>query len=130
VLTSHLADLRHRFVRSGELLMQVGRIDSLRVRLEIPEREMADVHIGAQVKYKPESEPWRVASGRVVVIDLQGERAVDRESFYGVEIVIDNRELGLLPGQRGSVRLYGRSRSLWGQLLRSTLQTLRLDFFL
>jgi putative peptide zinc metalloprotease protein len=130
VLTSHLADLRYRFVRSGELLMQVGRVDSLRVRLEIPEREMADVRIGARVKYKPESRPWQVAAGHVVVIDLQGERAEDRESFYGVEILIDNHNLGLLPGQRGSVRLYGRSRSLWGQLLRSTLQTLRLDFFL
>lgn len=130
VLTGRLADLEYRFVSSGELLMQVGRVDSLRVRLEIPERDMADVQMGSLVKFKPASMAWSVARGRIIVIDLIGERAEDREAYYGVEILIDNAELGLVPGQRGQVKMYGRKRSLWGQALHKTIQTLRLDFFL
>jgi hypothetical protein len=67
--------------------------------------------------------------GRIVVMDLAGERVEDGESWYGVEIVFDNTGLALVPGQRGKVRLLGKRRSLWGQLLRNGVQTLRLDFF-
>jgi len=130
VLNPHVSEVEHRFVREGEMLMQIGRTDSLRVRLEIPERNMADVELGSRVKFKPASRPGEVVRGRVVVIDLAGEAAVDEEAFYGVEIVMDNSALGLVPGQRGKVRLYGKSRSLWGQLIRSAIQTLRLDFFI
>ncbi len=130
VLSPHTAELLHRFVREGEMLMQIGRTDSLRVRLEIPERNMAEVELGSLVKFKPASQPRAVVRGRVVVIDLVGEAAVDEEAYYGVEIVMDNTGLGLVPGQRGRVRLYGRRRSLWGQLLHSAIQTLRLDFFI
>ncbi|MFC1627650.1 efflux RND transporter periplasmic adaptor subunit [Gemmatimonadota bacterium] len=129
VMNAHVAELEHRWVRQGELLLQVGITDSLRVRLEVPEREMADVEYGSLVKFKPASRAWEVVEGRIVVMDLAGERVEDGESWYGVEIVIDNTDLALVPGQRGKVRLFGKRRSLWAQLVRNGLQTLRLDFF-
>ncbi len=129
VLNAHVSEMKHRYVRQGELLIQVGVTDSLRARLEVPEREMADVEYGSLVKFKPASRAWEVVEGRIVVMDLVGERVADGEAWYGVEIVFDNTELALVPGQRGKVRLYGKRRSLWAQLLRNALQTLRLDFF-
>lgn len=130
VLTFHVAELHNKFVRQGELLIQVGEVDSLRVRLEVPEREMSDVKENSLVRFKPASRPWEVVEGRIEVIDLVGEREEDGEAYYGVEIVVDNTGLNLVPGQRGKVRLIGKRRSLWAQLLRSTLRTLRLDFFI
>lgn len=129
VLNAHVREMEHRYVRQGELLIQVGITDSLRVRLEVPEREMADVEYGSLVKFKPASRAWEVVEGRIVVMDLVGKRVEDGEAWYGVEIVIDNTDLALVPGQRGKVRLFGKHRSLWAQFVRNGLQTLRLDFF-
>jgi len=111
--------------------MRVGTVDSLRVRLEVPERKMSDLDIGTPVKFKPESNPWLIAGGQVVAKDIVGARLEDvLESLYRVETVVLNTDLKLFPGQSGRVRLYGKKRSLWALLFRTTLQTLRLDFFI
>lgn len=131
VLTPHLKDRRYQFISEGGLLMRIGTVDSLRVRLETPERQMSDLEIGTPVKFKPESNPWSVARGRIVAIDIVGDRIVDEaESVYRVETVVMNTDLKLFPGQSGQIRLYGKKRSLWALLFRKTMQTIRLDFFI
>ncbi len=131
VLTPHLCDLRHQFVSEGRVLMRVGTVDSLRVRLEAPERKMSDLDIGTRAKFKPVSNPWSTAVGQVVAIDIIGNRVEEMvESFYRVETVVLNADSKLFPGQSGQIRLYGKKRSLWALLFRTTLQTLRLDFFI
>gem|GEM_PF-3065348 len=131
VLTPHLTDRHYQFVSEGSLLMRIGTVDSLRVRLETPERQMADLRIGTEVKFKPESNPWLTAAGQIVAIDLVGDRKTEEAgSVYRVETVLLNTDLTLVPGQSGRIRLYGKKRSLWALLLRTTMQTLRLDFFI
>lgn len=134
VLTPSLRGMRERFAAEGDTLLVLGRVDTLRAHLEIPERLMGDVRVGTPVKFKPSSRPWATASGQVVEVELQGAPSGtedgERDARYGVELLVDNLELGLVPGQSGQVRLYGRKRSLWGKLAYRALRTLRLDFFL
>jgi putative peptide zinc metalloprotease protein len=137
VLTRRLRDLKHRFVSRGETLLKVGVMDSLRVRIEVGEREMADVEIGMPVKYKSSTGDWSISDGRVIAIDFVGDVRIMGEdetlrpaAQYRVEMVLHNYDARLVAGQSGRVRLYGKRRSLWAQLLRSALLTLRLDFFI
>ena len=137
VLSPRVADLRYSFVLRGDALMRIGIVDSLRVRIEVHERELADLKIGTPVKFKSAADDWTVTRGRVVAIDIVGEMESVEEAEtlrpgarYRVEMVLQNNDPRLLPGQSGRVRLYGKRRSLWALLFRSTLQTLRLDFFI
>jgi multidrug efflux pump subunit AcrA (membrane-fusion protein) len=136
VLTPAVENLRHEWTSQGRLLMTVGNVDSLLVRIEVHERELADLERGTQVRFKSPANGWVVTRGHVVAIDLVGEQNISEEDVlkrgasYRVEMVLDNTEANLLPGQTGRVRLYGKRRSLWAQFWRSSLQTLRLDFFI
>lgn len=129
ILSSGVDGLRDRIAREGEVFLRVGRTDSLRARLVVSEQDMTDIGRGTRCLFKPAADPWTRLEGRVVAI---GHLDEDREGLlagYRVEVMLDNRDSGLIPGQEGTVRLLGRRRSLWGRFLRTTLQTLRLDFF-
>lgn len=131
VLTERVKDRQFQFLSEGSLLMRIGMVDSLRVRLEASERQLSDLHTGTPAKFKPESDPWSIARGRIVAIDIVGDRRPEEiESVYRVEAVVMNTDLKLFPGQSGQIRLYGKRRSLWASLLRKAIQTLRLDFFI
>jgi putative peptide zinc metalloprotease protein len=131
VLTEHVKDRQFQFFSEGGFLMRIGMVDSLRVRLEASERQLSDLNTGTPVKFKPESDPWSIASGRIVAIDIVGDhRPEEIESVYRVETVVMNTDHNLFPGQSGQIRLYGKRRSLWALLLRKAIQTLRLDFFI
>ncbi len=131
VLTEHVKDRQFLFLSEGGLLMRIGTVDSLRIRLEAPERQLSDLDTGTPVKFKSESDPWSIARGRIVAIDIVGDRRPEEiESVYRVETVVMNTDLNLYPGQSGQIRLYGKRRSLWASLLRKAIQTLRLDFFI
>ena len=131
VLTERVKDSQFQFFSEGGILMQIGMVDSLRVRLEASERQLSDLDTGTLVKFKPESDPWSIARGRIVAIDIVGDRRPEEiESVYRVETVLINTDLDLYPGQSGQIRLYGKRRSLWATLLHRAIQTLRLDFFI
>ncbi len=130
VLSPGVDVLLDRMAREGEVLLRVGRVDSLRVRLVVSERDIADVEIGTRCRFKPAGEPWTLLEGEVIAIGHLDEEEVGALAGYRIEIMLDNRTSRLSPGQSGTVRILGRRRSLWGQLLRTTLQTLRLDFFI
>lgn len=119
-----------RFFQKGEEICRVADTRQLLLRIQVPEREIGDVHVGHPVRMKVRSFPDRLFSGVVSKIGGESELDENRQATYRVELTIENNDGALRPGMTAFARIEF-SRQMIGQIVLHKLkQALRPELWL
>ena len=108
-------------VQTGDVLFEIGPLETLRIEIEVPADEVAQIAAGQQVKIWIngfESEPLSV---EVQQLQPRSELRNDQNVFVA-KVTIDNSDKRLRPGMRGSARITGKRHPLVWNLLHKPWQ--------
>lgn len=83
------------WVNQGDLLYRVVNIDSLIVRLFASEHDMSSLSLGQSVALWAETNPHQKIIAPIARIGVELD---SNQMAYPIDIVIDNRDLSLIPG--------------------------------
>jgi hypothetical protein len=129
VLRGEVRDRVGTHVASGASLLEFVPHGSLRLLLEVPERDVMHVVSGAAVRFRPNARP-----------DLTMDLAVDRvrpaaearvsESVFVAEVALDEVEPWMLAGVEGVARVSCDSRPVWWVLTHRIVDSVRLRLWL
>ena len=110
----------------GELLLVVGRMDSLELDLTVEQPDVDLVQVGDEVRLRVDAMPQRTFAGRVVALPPVTLGTPDGSPRFPVRAVIANDEGLLRPGMRAYARVLTAPTSVAGRVLRSPIRTIRL----
>lgn len=128
VLTPRAERLVGRYVERGDSLLVLADTATMVVEIPISEKDVADVAVGAAVRFKARSLPQRIFAGRVVGIAAAAERGA-RQHTVLVRSEIDNPAGLLRPGTTGFAKIYCGDRPLGAILARRGVRMLRTEFW-
>ena len=133
LLTSDLPDRRGQLVRAGEEVCELAVTDTLRVAIDVDEREIGAVHPGQRVELKTPASEGRALAGAQVAKIYQRAKPED-ESPAGrkfiVWIEIPNPDGLLRVGMSGQVRIHGDPWPLWRLAWRGITRFFRMDLWI
>lgn len=130
ILTRDLQDARGRFVRAGSVIAEVGDCRTMRAELQVSERLLGDLFLGAPVSLQLRAQPWRTIRGAIVSIAPstsagsrvaarnQGLRPADEPEKFVAVALFDNPDGTLAPEMMGNAKIYGRHSSYVVQVWR------------
>ncbi len=139
VLTRRLQDLQGRFVRAGDVLLEIGDCSRLVAEIRVTERLLTDLVPGAAVSVRLRGRPLGILHGSVATVSpaslalpqtsretTEGLRPPDLPERFVAVAAFENRDGKLLPGMSGSAKIYLRRESFlhrgW-RVLRDWAQT-------
>jgi len=125
VLTERPEERNGSRVGAGDLLVVVGRTDSLELDLGVDQREITRVRPGDEVRLRVAALPQRTFSGRVESIAELATSADSRVSFP-VRAVVANPDGLLRSGMVAYARVLTERASLLGRVTRQPVRALRL----
>jgi putative peptide zinc metalloprotease protein len=128
VLTPHAERLVGRYVERGDSLLQLADLATMQLEIPVPEKEVADVQLGASVHFKSRGLPGRTYAGSVVAIAPAAE-AGRRQRTVLVTSELDNRDATLRAGTTGFAKIYCGERHLGSILWRRVVRSLRTEFW-
>jgi HlyD family secretion protein len=109
VLGEDLRKLIGRRYTRGEEIVRVGELEKFLLRVDVNEREIADVRLDSPVRFKLKTLPGHVFTGRVEKINAEPTISEQGQKFYPVEVSVDNHDGMLRPGMSGFARIsFGR----------------------
>ena len=140
LLTPRVQDLQGRFLRTGDLIAEVGEVDRLKAEIPVSERLLSYLRVGSPVSLQLSARPASILHGKIVRIGAAAEtvpRTSDGskttmrpsespERFIAV-VQFDNADGRDLPGMSGSAKIrLGRKSFLWrtGRVVGHWIQTL------
>lgn len=112
-------------VNAGDLVVVVGRTDSLELELGVPEEDVTRVHVGDEVRLRVPAWPQRTFAGRVRAIAPVGVGGADTVHFP-VRAIVANEDGLLRPGMAAYARVLTEPASVLGRLMRGPARALRL----
>src|SRR2546428_12315589 len=112
-------------LEAGDLVVTLGRTDTLELDFGIPQREVSRVAEGQTVRLRVDALPQRTFEGRVSFLgQLPADTAGDVQ--YPVRARVPNPDGLLRPGMAAHVKVLTRSTSVAGRALRGPVRWLRL----
>ncbi|MGH9845655.1 MAG: HlyD family secretion protein, partial [Blastocatellia bacterium] len=119
-----------QYFQKGAEICRVADARQLLVRLQVPEREIGDVRMGAPVRLKTRSLPDQVFRGGVSKIGGEAEQDQYGQATYRVELTIDNHEGLLRPGMTAFARIDFNRQMVGRILLHKIKQALRPELWM
>ncbi|HEX4946504.1 MAG TPA: efflux RND transporter periplasmic adaptor subunit [Blastocatellia bacterium] len=114
IFGENLLELNGKYLAKGAEVCRVASTAQMRVRIQVPEREIGDVKEGAEVRLKARALPDRVFTGRVDKIGGEAEPDENKQMTYRVELLVDNQDGALKPGMTAFARIsFGRKTVGW-----------------
>jgi hypothetical protein len=111
-------------VKTGDVLYEVAPLDSLRAELNVPEDQIADVHIGQKgelaVAAKPDERITFVVEKIFPIAEVK-----DQKNVFRVQVKLDRRLPWMRPGMEGLAKIHLDRRSyawIWTRKLRNWIQ--------
>lgn len=104
VLQCELDEATGAPVRTGDVLMQIASLDSLRGELEIQEADFAHVSVGQEVQLVADGQPLDPISARIEKIRPISEVRNGKNVFVA-EVTIENRDGELRPGMQAHSKI-------------------------
>ena len=130
VLGENLLELNGKYLEKGGELCHIAETKQLRLRIQVPEKEIGDIKEGAMVRLKARALPDRTFEGKVEKIGTQAESDVNNQLTYRVEMLISNTDGALKPGMTAFARIgFGRHSGGW-IILHKIKQVLRPELWL
>jgi GAF domain-containing protein/multidrug resistance efflux pump len=125
VLTPHLQERVGASLEEGDLLLTVGRTDSLELEFGVDQRDVSRVRPGQQVRLRVDALPQRTFSGRVSSV---GQLPADSGPLvrYPVRASVANGDGFLKPQMAAHARVLTQPASAINRLLRAPARWLRL----
>ena len=125
VLTPHVADRVGSSLEEGDLLLTIGRTDSLELDFGVAQRDIGRVRPGQEVRLRVDAMPQRTVSGRVrTVAPVPADSSED--VLYPVRAVVANPDGVLKPSMAAYVRVLTDPASAASRLLRGPARWTRL----
>ena len=104
VLQCELDDATGAPVRTGDILMQIASLDSLRGELEIQEADFSHISIGQEVQLVADGQPLDPINARVEKIRPMSE-VRNGQNVFVAEVTIENRDRTLRPGMQAHSKI-------------------------
>jgi multidrug efflux pump subunit AcrA (membrane-fusion protein) len=125
VLTPHVEQLAGRALEEGDLLLSIGRTDSLELEFGVAQRDIARVRPGQEIRLRVDAMPQRTFVGWVrSVAPVPADSAA--EVRYPVRAVVPNPDGALKPSMAAYVRVLTDPASAGTRLLRAPVRWARL----
>ena len=115
-------------VKTGSEILHVARIDTMRIRIPVPEKEISAVVPGRMVKFRTRSYPGITFHGEVTVVAEQTE-AGQLQPIFVVTAVAPNTGRLLKPGMTGHAKIYCGKRPAYKILLWRIVRWFRVEFW-
>jgi GAF domain-containing protein/multidrug resistance efflux pump len=125
VLTPHLGERLGASLEEGDLVLTLGRTDTLELEFGVDQRDVTRVHPGQEVRLRIDALPQRTLTGRVTSI---GQLPADTAGSvrYPVRAAVPNPDGVLKPDMTAYVRVLTAPASTAGRLLRGPARWARL----
>ncbi len=125
VLTPRLGERLGAKLDEGELVLTLGRIDTLEIEFGVDQRDIPRVAPDQEIRLRVDAMPQRTFSGRVTSI---ARAPVDSANVvrFPVRALVPNPEGLLHPGMEAYVRVLTASASVAGRFIREPARQLRL----
>ncbi len=108
----------------GQTLFEVGPLNEMLAEVAIPEPEIQYVKAGMPVILKLDSFPFQTWSGEIEKIHPRAE-LVDNESVFVAHVKINNDDLELRPGLKGTAKIRADSYPLGWNLFHRAWESVR-----
>ena len=127
LLTPRTEDLRGRFVKSGDLIVEIGEVDKLKAEIPVSERLLPYLRLGSPVSLQLTARPASILHGEIVRIgsaaqtipatahgaDVKLRPGELPERFLAV-VAFDNSQGLERPGMKGKAKIWlGRKSFFW-----------------
>lgn len=119
-----------QYFQKGAEICRVTDTRRLLLRVNVPEREIGDVRMGAAVRLKTRAYPDRVFHGVVSKIAGESENDSQGQTTYRVELTIENGKGWLRPGMTAFARIDFDRQIVGRILLHKIRQTLRPELWM
>jgi Multidrug resistance efflux pump len=125
VLTPHVGDRVGTSLQEGDLLLAIGRTDSLELEFGVAQRDIGRVRPGQEIRLRVDAMPQRTFTGRVrVVAPIPADSGGD--VLYPVRAMVPNPDGVLKPSMGAYVRVLTDPASAATRLLRGPVRWTRL----
>ncbi len=137
-----LSAMKGQLVTKGALIAKVYALKTVTAQITIPEKEIADIHVGQQVVLKSRAYPDAIFHGTVTTIATSadgsstaaGQTSTSRSSSsatrtFIVTTQIDNQSRLLKPGMTGQAKISCGERRIVGLIRRRLARTVKVDFW-
>jgi GAF domain-containing protein/multidrug resistance efflux pump len=128
VLTPHVGERAGASVEEGDLLVTLGRTDTLELEFGIDQRDIARVQPGQEVRFRVDALPQRTLTGRVRSVGLLPSDTAGSVR-YPVRATVPNPDGVLKPDMAAYVRVLTAPASAAGRLLRGPARWVRLAWW-
>jgi multidrug resistance efflux pump len=130
VTTPKPVELTGRYVKTGDLIVEVHALEAITAEIAVPEKEIGDVGVGQRVVLRTRAFPERSFLGRVTATAPAAAREAEetwRGKIVRVTTVIDNPDLLLKPEMTGNAKIYCGERRIFDLLTRRLARYLRVE---
>ncbi len=115
-------------VKTGSEILHVARIDTMRVRIPVPEKEISPVVPGKSVRFRTRSYPGITFDGEVTTVAEETEEG-QLQPIFVVTAVAPNPDGLLKPGMTGHAKIYCGKRPAYKILLWRLVRWFRVEFW-
>jgi len=116
-------------VNTGNMVIDIARMDTVKVKIRVPEKEISAIALNYPVRLKVRSYPGLTYSGIVVKIDPLAMVDDRGRSIIEVTAWIDNHEGLLKPGMTGKAKVNCGKWPLYKIALWRLVRYLRIEFW-
>jgi multidrug resistance efflux pump len=129
ITTRKLREKIGQLVEKGDLLAEIHELNTVTAEIEVPEKEIADVHIGQRVVLKARAHPGASFEGTVVAIAPVASKPEDSRNQRTVLVTtqIDNADGLLKPQMSGMAKIYCGDRRALDLLGRRFVRYVRVE---
>jgi putative peptide zinc metalloprotease protein len=125
VLTPRPQELLGRWVSNGEVVMRLGRLDSVEIRIEVSGAGSTLVQPGSRVHLLPEARLEGVVGGSLMTVSVTADAARATEARLRIPAAG-----GWRPGMTGLASIAVRRSNVWGAIWWRLRRAIRTDILL
>jgi len=130
VLTPKFRERLHEKLKEGDLVAEIGDVRTVRVEVEVPEREADVVLVGQPVTVKVHSLPLNAFSGQVTFIAPAVEEIKEGGRILRVDAQVANEGNLLQAGMTGYAEINAGQRTVLSRFTRRAVRWIRVRFLL
>jgi multidrug efflux pump subunit AcrA (membrane-fusion protein) len=130
VTTPKPVELIGRYVKTGDLIVEVHALETITAEIAVPEKEIGDVGVGQRVVLRTRAFPEKSFPGRVTATAPAAVKEAEetwRGKIVRVTTVIDNPDLLLKPEMTGNAKIYCGERRIFDLVTRRLARYLRVE---
>ena len=115
-------------LKTGSDILTVSRIDTMRVRIPVPEKEISPVRVGQTVKLKARGYPGTTFDGVITKISGQTETG-ELQPVLAITAHVSNTDGLMKPGMTGRAKIYCGKQPVYKVLLWRMVRWFRVEFW-